>query len=522
MNPRQILAVSLPILLILTYIPSTIRAHGFGPRYDLPVPLELFLIGAGLTVALSFVLIAFFLKQRNANRIYRTYNLFRHNWLKRIFLFPQIRWLLRGLSITLLLLVITTGYFGEQDTNANFAPAFVWIIWWVGVTALVFLLGNIWPLINPWKSIFEGMETLYGKLTGGETLALDLEYPQRIGALPALILFVMFCWVENAFFNSFIPYHIASMALFYTTVTLFGMLIFGKHQWLQYGEAFSVLFRLLAAFAPTEIRVPECEHCGKCSTGHSPNSSECINCVECQEMAANVELHLRPYGVGLFNIESNTPGVIFFVIFLLSIVTFDGFKATPEWNSFNAIAIPWLASVLYDDVYVLFSVVATAGMAGFFLVFLAVFLIVSKAMETLGGNTISNGPVANTFVITLIPIALAYHLSHYLSLLLIQGQLIIPLLSDPFGFGWDLFGSANYQPNIGVVNSQFVWYFSLVTIVIGHIIAVYLAHVISISTFSQRRNALASQYPMMGLMIFYTVISLWIIAQPIIESTPQF
>lgn len=521
MNPRQFLVVSLPILLIIISMPSAAQAHGFGPRYDLPVPLELFLVGAGLVVALSFVLIAFFLKQRTTNQIYRTYNLFRHKSLKRMFLFSPIRWLLRTLSVALLLLVITTGYLGEQDANANFAPAFVWIIWWVGVTAFVFLLGNIWPLINPWKSIFEGMEVLYGKLTAGESLALDLEYPHKIGALPALILFVMFCWVENAFFNSFIPYHIASMALFYTTITLFGMLIYGKYQWLQYGEAFSVLFRLLGAFAPTEIRVSDCEHCEECITGHSSNANDCINCVECQEMAVNVELHLRPYAVGLLNIEKKTPGVTFFVIFVLSIVTFDGFKATPEWDSFNAIAIPWLASVLYDDVYVLFSVVATAGMAGFFLIFLAVFLIVSKAMETLGGDRVRTDPIANAFVITLIPIALAYHLSHYLSLLLIQGQLIIPLLSDPFGYGWDLFGSANYQQNIGIVNSQFVWYFSVVAIVIGHIIAVFLAHVISLSTFSQRQNALASQYPMMGLMIFYTVVSLWIIAQPIIESTPQ-
>ena len=92
----------------------------------------------------------------------------------------------------------------------------------------------------------------------------------------------------------------------------------------------------------------------------------------------------------------------------------------------------------------------------------------------------------------------------------------MPLVSDPFGFGWDLLGTANYKIEIGMINARALWYLSIFLIVVGHILAVYLAHLVSIRTFNNRAMALNSQYPMLTLMVMYTVVSLWIIAQPIV------
>ena len=124
--------------------------------------------------------------------------------------------------------------------------------------------------------------------------------------------------------------------------------------------------------------------------------------------------------------------------------------------------------------------------------------------------------IARAFVYSLVPIALAYNIAHFSTLLAIQGQLIIPLASDPFGYGWDLFDSAGYQVNIALVNARFAWALSVIAIVLGHIIAVYLSHVIALRAMRDHRSATRSQYPMLGLMVTYTVISLWIVAQPIV------
>ena len=121
------------------------------------------------------------------------------------------------------------------------------------------------------------------------------------------------------------------------------------------------------------------------------------------------------------------------------------------------------------------------------------------------------------FIYSLIPIALAYHLAHYFSYLLIQGQLIFPLASDPFGFGWNLFNSGDFVINIAIVNAKFAWITALISIISGHVIAIYVAHVIAMRIFTERVQALRSQYPMVVLMVGYTMLSLWTLAQPLVE-----
>jgi hypothetical protein len=125
--------------------------------------------------------------------------------------------------------------------------------------------------------------------------------------------------------------------------------------------------------------------------------------------------------------------------------------------------------------------------------------------------------MARIFGFSLVPIALAYNIAHFITLLLIQGQLIIPLASDPFGSGWNLFGTVDYSLNISIINARILWFLSVALIVLGHVLAVYLAHRVAIRTFSNRALVMKSQYPMLTLMVAYTVISLWIIAQPIVQ-----
>jgi hypothetical protein len=126
--------------------------------------------------------------------------------------------------------------------------------------------------------------------------------------------------------------------------------------------------------------------------------------------------------------------------------------------------------------------------------------------------------IARLFVFTLVPIAIGYHLAHYLSFVVSAFQYLIPLISDPLGLGWDLFGTALHIVRIGIVDARAIWYASVVAIVLGHVAAVYLAHVMAVRVFGDRRAALRSQYPMLALMLGYTMVSLWIIAQPIVSS----
>ena len=201
------------------------------------------------------------------------------------------------------------------------------------------------------------------------------------------------------------------------------------------------------------------------------------------------------------------------MLLLLTTVTFDGFLATPLWLQIADIlqallpalgGTPWVA-------------IKTVGLVAFAVLCLGVYYVCSWVMAVVTGRRLSGGTLARAFILTLIPIALAYHMAHYFSFLLIQGQLLIPLLSDPFGVGWNVLGSAGYRPNIGIVGARFAWFTVVIAIVVGHIMAVYLAHAVALHTWREYAPALRSQYPMLVLMVGYTMVSLWILSQPIVE-----
>jgi hypothetical protein len=205
------------------------------------------------------------------------------------------------------------------------------------------------------------------------------------------------------------------------------------------------------------------------------------------------------------------------VLLFLSVVLFDGLLATPVWRQWED---PLLAA-LFTKGDLPRLVVKTIGLVGFWLVFLAAYLATCRMMGALVDNRLSTLETARLFAPTLVPIAIAYHISHYLTFLLIQGQYAIPLASDPFGFGWNLFGTAGYKPDIAIVGARFAWYLGVTAIVVGHVIAVFLAHARAIAAFPDRRPALLSQYPLTALMVAFTVISLSILAEPIVERPAE-
>jgi len=151
--------------------------------------------------------------------------------------------------------------------------------------------------------------------------------------------------------------------------------------------------------------------------------------------------------------------------------------------------------------------------------FVLIFRGVGAWMLHLAGRP-ANGDRAdadvNAMVWSLVPIAVAYHLAHYVSLLLTTGQFIIPLASDPFGWGWDLFGTRGHAVDLGIVSPAVYWYGAVALIVVGHVLAVIVAHVEATRRFASHRAALRSELPMLVLMVAYTSLSLWIMAQPIV------
>lgn len=498
-------------ILALLLLPSALLyaqpafAHGLGRSYDLPLPVWLYLYGAATAVLVSFVPISLFADERNRPQGYPRFDLFRIGPLRTILNARMFLVGLRLLSITLFLLVILSGFLGQQSPSSNFAPTFVWITWWVGLSFFTAFVGNLWPLVNPWKVLFEWADALVRRLDPKSDLELGvLPYPAALGVWPAILFYAAFVWLEVVFEGSSVPMYVAYFALVYSFVTLTGMVVFGKETWLRRGEAFSVFFDILGRFAPTEVRVkravPRGGRGGACETAEGG----CVNCYECFERAApeDRELNLRPPAAGLGGVEQMPSGGVLFVVLVLAGVTYDGLVVTPLWARLQTLV----------------PVPGTLGLLAVPLLFLAVYLVFVKLSQLLGGGTGRLRQVATAYVYSLVPIAIAYQVAHYYTFFLAQGQRIASLISDPFGWGWNLFGTAGYGLNAVIIDTNFVWYSQVALIVGGHVIAVYLAHVVALRLFEDRRRALFSQLPMLALMILYTVLSLWILSQPVLEE----
>jgi hypothetical protein len=482
--------------------------HGFGLRYDLPLPLVLWIIGAASTVLLSFLIVAVAVRSSSSVEAPAQRNL----------LSGQIsaitggkpRFIARFFAVAALVLIVFAGLIGDQTPTRNLAPTAIWIAWWVGFSYLSTFVGNVWSVVNPWAAIFDWWEHVLSKPRAARRT--NVNWPDSLGVWPATGLFLVFAWLELIWEGRSIPSRLAWLAIGFSVLTWTGMFFVGRDTWLTHADPFALAFSILSKFAPIEI-------CDKQAVGDTcavygrtviTSSGEALDCRETESRRGWV---LRPPGVGLLHSENMSPSLVVFVIVMLSTVTFDGLMATPFWQRIeNAlyVALPALGDSRL-------AVINTLGLLSFSVIFIAVYHLVTTLIGRSSKNRMTADAASRTFVLTLVPIAIAYLIAHYLSYFLIQGQLLIRLVSDPFGFGWNIFGTGHFRPDIGIVGARFVWYTSLLAIVTGHVMAVSLAHIIAVRSFDDPRLAVRSQIPMLVLMIAYTMMSLWIIAQPIVE-----
>ncbi len=495
---RRIAVIAVLVFAATALAMSPVYAHAFGERYDLPLPLNLFMIAAAAAVAASFVVIGLFVNKQLGEFRYPTLNLLGVPVLGAVLSSKVFTYAFKLLGVAVFLLLIATSLFGINKPVENLSPTFVWIIWWVGMGYICALLGNLWMLVNPWRTMFEWVEGFLTSEEDGDEGLMD--YPESWGVWPAVILFFIFAWLENVYNGAQAPFKLGLFILVYSAITWAGMLLFGKHVWLRRGEAFSVLFGLFARFSPTEIR--------------TSGDDTCVDCLECFQKADPDErqFNLRPYSVGLATRGAVSASMAVFVILTLATVTFDGISETSAWSNVQNELLPVISPLPVDAV----GMIDTLGLIVIPAIFLTVYLGFSWVLRLFEGTTDSPVfDVAKVFILSLVPIALAYNIAHFISYLALPGQGIIPLLSDPFGFGWDLFGTAGYLININIISVGFVWWVSIIAIVLGHISSVYVAHIISLRRMPTSAQAVKSQYPMLALMIVYTATSLWIIAQPI-------
>jgi hypothetical protein len=206
-----------------------------------------------------------------------------------------------------------------------------------------------------------------------------------------------------------------------------------------------------------------------------------------------------------------------FVIAMLATVLFDGLLGTQAWRLVDRAISGQFPRLVDREGYLL----GTAGLLVVWLLFLGAYLLACRVTAWLERGATSVG-TARLFVLSLVPIAIAYNVAHNSAYVLGQGQALLPLLSDPLGRGWNLLGMAAFNPDLMPVGARVTWYVAVGAIVAGHVIAVWLAHRLTLRAFGARPAAVIASVALTTLMVAYTALSLAVIAGPLVRfRTPD-
>ena len=470
------LTLSCFLILFPLFWPERAYAHAFGTLYNLPVPFWLYLYGGAAVIIVSFLIIAYFFKRTNQEFSYPSKDLSGFSVIKFLTgsLFKKA---LKFASLFLFLLTLISGFVGVDNPRLNINMTFFWIIFALGFTYSVAILGNVWTIVNPWKIIAEGIEAVTGKKMEG-----ILAYPKVLSFYPALAFYFLFIWLE--LFGGTTPKSLSLVLTVYSVITLTGILVFGKSVWFKYAEFFGVFFGLIAKISPFEFR--------------------------------GSKLYLRPPFVGLLKGKAENFSLLLFILFMLSSTAFDGFRSTVQWVILlRRLLVPPADFVFGENTFLPSQIAEVVGLPLALSLFLYVYLMLLALAKAIAKSKLSLGEIALRFAYSLVPIALVYNIAHYYTLMQTEGQSMIRLVSDPFGYGWNLFGTGAYKTNYSFIDASFSWHFQVAVILIGHIAGVYLAHVIALKVFPSRKRAFVSQLPLLVLMIVYTMAGFWILAQPI-------
>jgi hypothetical protein len=449
-------------------------AHGIGGVRDLPVPESVFYPTAAIVLVVSFVLLgvlwrrALLEKQQDGHPLPRA--------VATVVFSRAVRVLLGLVSVGLLVLTLMTALFGASLELLNFAPTFVYVIFWLGIPLLSVIFGDVWRVLSPWRAIADA--SVWAVERTGRKAGPVLTSEWRYGRYPAAVALLAFVALELAHPRPAYPRTLGVAVALYTYWALGGMAVFGREAWTRGGEGFAVAFSLLARIAPFARR-------------------------------RDGTIVVRWPFSGLAGVE-RVPGTVVLVAVLLGSTSFDGFSRTTTWQNVLGDVRANVADQPQWVVDLATTFVSVAGLLVFVGAVVVTYLVAVQSVRLLVHAPRSLVP---DFVLPLVPIAFAYLVAHYFSLFVIQGQFMYSLVSDPFGRGWDLFGTVDFAPNLAAVSPETVWYVQAGALVVGHVAGLAIAHDRAVALFESRRDALRSQYPMLGLMVLYTVGGLWLLSQ---------
>lgn len=386
-------------------------------------------------------------------------------------------------AFTVLLSLIIIGLFGPRDPLKNLLPLSIWTLWWIGLVSAQGLLGNVWHWINPWHGIAHFLHPKNPPVQSPAKVANT-----DVNAWPALALLVGFYGFMLADIAPDDPARLAKIVAVYGFVSLLGISRLGAEYWFRHVDFTAIVLRLYGYLAPLS---------------HSP-------------------INPKQAGVGfpgwaLLEHPKPSLSLALFALALLGCGSFDGINETFWWLGIigvNPLDFQGRSTIVVETI---------TGMLGTNILLLVVFagctyLGLRVAKRHAPHSTVSFTELFCRLSLCLLPIAFAYHVSHFIAAFLVNTQYSLSALSDPFNTGADWLGLGQYYVTTGFLNNhhtvQIMWLSQATMVVFGHVLSILLSHGVAVRCFPTKRAAVWSQLPLAAFMVAYTFLGLWLLASP--------
>jgi hypothetical protein len=451
-------------------LPAPVFAHGLVGRADLPIPETLFAGAAALVLVLSFAALA---TLWSAPRLQEP----RERRLVRLPVAVDV--LLGVVGVVAFAVVVYAGLAGTDSEQDNLAPNAVFVALWVGVPFASLLFGDVFRLLSPWRAIGRAVGWVGARVSSGDAMPEALPYPARAGRWPAAVGIVFFGVCELCWTGGREPQTLALLGLAYLVVALVGMSLYGVEPWTRNADPFGAYFSLFALLAPLARR--------------------------------DGVLFARWPGTGAVGLDA-VPGTAALLLAAIGITAFDGGSSGPLFNDVAPHLQDFFGSLGADKGRAL-ELAFGVGLAFTILFVSAIYWGAIHGMSLHGlRRPMTRVALGRSLAHTLVPIAAAYVVAHYFSLLAYNGQDLWRLASDPLGDGSDLFGGAGSGIDYSVVSATAIWYVQVAALVTGHVIALVLGHDRALALYDDPKQATRSQIVMLVLMVCFTCLGLWLLS----------
>ncbi|MEK7310318.1 MAG: 4Fe-4S binding protein [Planctomycetota bacterium] len=398
-------------------------------------------------------------------------NILKYRFIHRLLTSPVFIFIIRLPFVLAFFLIIFSGLFGNIYRNpVNLTVGVIWLVF-ISFTAIIG--GKIWCLVCPWNTLAEWIQYI-------------LRLPNAQFRVPgifrnlwiAIIFFLLIIWLEYAIGLANNARIIAYLAMIIFGITFISVLFFQRKSFCRYGCPVGAICGLYGLFAPLELRSADKNTCRKCLTkdcikgnekgeacpvfeypGTMDDNLYCILCTECIKTCPNdnVALNIRPPAADLLKFRLLSFSEIFMIVTMLALSIFGAMNI----SSIYFRIVDWsLAKLALPEIISLFFLILMLV-----LILLFLFYALSRICRT------NLSVVAYTFL----PIALFNHLANTLKLLNIRIEEIMPLISDPFGLSWNLFGTAGHlaKPFFDVGTLQYI---AGPVMIVGLLYSIYLVY----------------------------------------------